>query len=152
MLVEDRELIEVLDDVGLRLQPEDFPLAHLLVEQHFADWHEAVADRVQHLRPLEAERPARVNVDGDLAAGDLAHHLGEGPGVLDVEVAVGPRERQVPFGLGDGSYEVRETESSAAEARATAARFADMRHGSIPLRQVQLQRSRPHSGRGSPVT
>ena len=102
MLVEVRELIEVLDDVGLRLEPEDLPLPHLLVEQHLADGHEPVADRVQHLRPLEAEGPARVNVDGDLAAGHLPHHLGEGLGVFDVEVAVRPGERQVPLGLGNG--------------------------------------------------
>ena len=122
--MEDRELIEVLDDVGLRLQPENLPLPDLLIEQHFADGHEAVADRVQHLRPLEAEGTAWVNVDRHLAARDLPHHLGEGPGVLDVEVAVGPRQRQVPFGLGERRLVVNEMRRAAPQRRPRRRRVA----------------------------
>ena len=53
--MKDRELIEVLDEVRLRLQPEDFTLSNLLIEEHFADGHEAIADSVQHLGSLEAQ-------------------------------------------------------------------------------------------------
>src|SRR5690606_819572 len=95
-----RELLELLDlviaggEVGYRFDTEEGLLADLLVQQDVADRHQPVLYRAQHLRALEAKRAAGVQRDDEFAIRRLLDRIGESLGILDVEIAGWPGERQ----------------------------------------------------------